>query len=230
MVDAVSVPVGAVPEGTVSVAEATKPDIAKMVEDAVAARLEPLKRGFQSEKDRAIAAAQRQADSARIRAERLEQELATADPDKARDYKLRSLEERVANDAAEKQAAEFDAAFRANVNESVTALGVDPSDKRIDWADDAPDYFTKQKRIFASAAKLQKESIASAVQAEVQKALKTVTPPVEDEPIENSVATTSPVGARGKRFYTVSELDDRDFRKANWEDIKLAQKEGRIKE
>jgi hypothetical protein len=56
-----------------------------------------------------------------------------------------------------RQAEEFYQTFDTQMTEFITEAGVDPSDKRIDWARDAKDGFEMQKRIHSSVAKILKE-------------------------------------------------------------------------
>lgn len=64
-----------------------------------------------------------------------------------------------AEEARRQQMTVFDKSFTANMNQFITSAGLDPNDKRIDWAEDVTtgDYLAKQQRILASVTKIQKD-------------------------------------------------------------------------
>lgn len=67
-------------------------------------------------------------------------------------YQLRDVEETQA-----KQLAVSREVFFEGMAQSVTTLGIDPYDKRIDWAQDAPNPQVASQRILDSVARIQKE-------------------------------------------------------------------------
>ena len=92
------------------------------------------------------------------------------------------------------QQAEFHQGFIARLNQFVTDLGIDPTDKRIDWAANAKNYLDAMERVQRSAAKIQKEN-TQAAQSGLEERLKTLEAKIKAQETEvNSVETSTPSG------------------------------------
>ena len=76
------------------------------------------------------------------------------------DKELRALEQ---EEAAQKAQEEFHTQFNSGLQQYISAVGVDPNDKRIDWAADSKNYIEAQSRILASVSKIQKETTQATI-------------------------------------------------------------------
>lgn len=202
------------PEGTVSptvvvpLEPTPEEKMARLIEDkvaeAVARSTELARREIQSAKDRATAEVQ----TALRRATVAERTLSSAhtvvqglDPDVARAMELAELRAKEdgrqameQEEAATRQQLEFHQQFQSNLTQFVTGLGIDPADKRIDWAGDAPNYLNAQQRVLDSVSKIQKENIQT-MQSSLEKRLKEVEGKVQQVSNEaNSVNTATSGG------------------------------------
>jgi len=164
------------------------------------------KREIQSVKDKARA----EIEAAQVRARLAEETLAGIeglDPDATEVAKLRARDKhyqaREAQAYQRQQMDVFAKNFRANMNQFITEMGIDPNDKGIDWGDDARDYLTKQQRILASVGKLQKESAETLKQRVKQEAEDRVAKERREAGID-SVDTSASMGA-GKSIPTDKE-------------------------
>ena len=212
----------------------TEEKVQEMLAQATKPFQEQLRR-FQSEKDKAIS----RAEKADRRASQMEQVLAATrqkiaetDPDAFREMRLTELEakekQQVTIEQEEKQREyieELDKGFHGSLTEFITGLGIDPTDSRIDWAFDAPDYLPKQRRVLASVLKIQTENR--------EKTLKQQTKDAEEKArVESgvySVDKTSPaLGER--RSFTAEEIAkmSREEFKRQEKAIDAAYREGRI--
>jgi len=223
-----------VPEGPVATTTAapTLDDIKRMV----AEETEKVKRAFQSEKDIAIKRARQESEqaiaAAEERAAAVMRKLAEGDPEGAaslqladRDAKLNQYQRREQEAAAIRQAAEFDNTFKTNMAESLKALGIDPTDKKIDWAEDAGDYFQRQQRILHSAGKLQQSQREKDKMEWKEEFAK-----FRREQGFDSVDTSTPAGT-GSRTFTrkqIAAMSDTEFAEKR-EAIQKAQEDNLIK-
>jgi len=159
--------------------------VAKAVAVEIAKQSEAAKREIQSVKDRAraeVEAAQRRARLAETTSTTVMQQLKEADPDSMTRLELARLKAEEAErqrleheDAAKRAQAEFHQQFHSGLVDVVTEMGYDPTDKRIDWAEDAPNYLEAQKRVLKSVAKMKREtdkSIDLKIKEEVSKTRK----------------------------------------------------------
>ncbi len=178
------------------IAEAT----AKAVEQAK----ELGKRELQSQQDRnraEIARAQGRAKLAESSLGAVKTHLQQIDPEAAKEMELaeyRTKEKERATieqeEAVRAYQMEVVNRFHAQMSQFVTNLGIDPNDKRLDWAADAPDLLTAQQRILDSASKIQKENVQT-MQNSLEKRLKEVESKIGQANIEaNSVETTTSPG------------------------------------
>jgi hypothetical protein len=152
----------------------TLEDVLKQVAEAkaeIARVAEEAKRSVQSAKDKArseVESAQKRARIAEQTFTAAQKELEESDPGMARDLELARHRAELADNqqdelrrAQENAQASFHQKFVDNLTSSLKELGVDPTDKRIEWGLPDDDYFGAQKRVLASAAKVQKETVAT---------------------------------------------------------------------
>lgn len=98
---------------------------------------------------------------------------------------------------------EFQTQFRNRQVQYIKTLGLDPEDKRIDWADGAPNYLDAMTRTLDSVAKLQAEKVQTTTSG-LQKRLNDMETAMKKLNIDiNSVQTTTSQG--------VVEGSDADF-------------------
>jgi len=147
--------------------------------------------------------------------------LGQLDPEQAQSIKaqaeLAAYRRKEAEDAQRQQMATFDKSFHDNITQFITSAGLDPTDKRIDWAEDVQgDYLTKQQRILASVSKAQKEDASSKEEKKKQEAEDVKAK--EREEID-SVDTSASGGAGTKDWRKLSAADQ----------IKAGLKEGQQK-
>jgi hypothetical protein len=137
------------------------------------------------------------------------------DPDKAELAKYRAKEkaETVVGAGAQKRQAldAFDKSFRNSLTQFITQAGVDPSDKRIDWAEEVQgDYLAKQSRILASVAKLQADE-KKAADEKLEQRIKDLEARISEE--ANSVNTATAGGSGDDLKSAKSKM------KAGWEEL-----------
>ena len=208
------------------------------IEAAVAAKMASettrLERHFQSVADRQIARvnleANRRVQLAQQQVSARERKLLELDPESARDLKLADYEARDQYDqqngvqAQRIQAEEaFVEAFTTAANELITSLGIDPKDKRLDWAENSVNYLDKMKRIQLSAAKIAKEDIKKArEEARLEERRNLGLDTVDDTP------SSVPGGGRIWRTSEIARMSGEEYEK-RYAEIALAESEGRIK-
>jgi len=179
--------------------------IQQKVAEAMSQATEQAKRELQSIKDKSRAEIETAARRARLAEGTLgavKTQLQGIDPDMAKEIELAELRAKEQGrstleqeEAAVRGQAEFHQKFLDNLSEVVTSMGIDPSDKRIDWAQDAPDYLIAQRRVLDSAQKIQKE-VLQAKESVMEKRLKDLEAKVGQANIEvNSDSTAASEGA-----------------------------------
>ncbi len=166
---------------TPSPEEVLNQKISEAVSKALAVETEKSRREIQSAKDKAmaeVAAIQRRARMAEDTTGAIRARIQSLDPETAKELELTELRERERQRVSmeqEGQAAQYQAQvvqrFHDNMTQFVTGLGVNPTDQRIDWANDAPDLLTAQQRILDSVAKIQKEKEKASID-EIDKKIK----------------------------------------------------------
>ena len=171
--DTVKVQNGEVSEGIISPVEPSqpKPLTQEQIQQMLNEHTEVLRRQLQSEKDKAIAEVRREAEKRIRRAEienaTIKSSLKQYDPEtgdinqtlelaelRSRDTFHRDYEQQ---EKARQDAESFNSAFQESLTSLLTEMGVDPNDKRIDWAQNATTYLDMRKRFDKSVAKIQKE-------------------------------------------------------------------------
>ena len=199
------------PEGETQPQPLTEEILTQRVDEAVAKALagqtDAAKREIQSVKDKSKA----EVESASRRAKTSEQTLTNmkgalkdADPDTLKELELAELRSAVTGYQGSEQeefvrqkAAEFESKFQGSVTQHITELGIDPSDKRIDWGENAKDYLEKRVRIDASIRTIVKQSATDAETA-LAKTLKDEMSKMRKELGLDSVDTANPVGSGGR--------------------------------
>ena len=186
----------------------TEQKVADMIAEATAKAVREAKelgkRELQSQQDRnkaELARLERRAQLSEGQSSAALTHLRSTNPEVAKEFELAQLRaERDGRTTLEqeeglaKQQAEFHEKFHTNLNQFITNLGVDPKDKRIDWAEDSQDYLEAQQRILASAAVIQKENIQT-IQSSLETRLKALEAKAREETNEaNSVETTTSQG------------------------------------
>ncbi len=190
----------------------TKEAIEQMIAEATAKAVneakEVGKRELQSAQDRnraELAKQERREKLAERGRDAAQTHLRSVDPDAADKAELAALRaERDGQTSVEQeeQMAQYKAeAFRkfdGQMTQFVTNLGIDPKDKRLDWAEDETnELLVRQQRILDSAAKIQKDNIQimKATQENLDKRLKELEKTKKAEEKEaNSVETTTSQG------------------------------------
>ncbi len=177
-------------------------EMAKLTADTTKAT-EAAKRELQSAKDKAraeIEAAHRRARFAETTLDATKRKIDEIDPDTGKELELaryRAEEEarrqQELTESAQKQQAEFHEQFTSSLRETISDMGIDPEDKRIDWATDASNYLDAQKRVLRSAAKIKRES-EIALQESVKKQLKETEERIRRDLGVNSVDTSGGSG------------------------------------
>lgn len=170
----------------------------KAAKEATEIATKAAKREIQSVKDKATAEvgqAKSRASYAESIATGLQTGFGEEDPDKAEKIRLKAelaARQQADFDAQQTRAREkFETDFRSNMTQVITSLGVDPSDKEIDWAEEEKtDYLAKQRTILDSVGKLVK-----AKEDKFEQRLKDVESKVGEE--ANSVDTSASGGATG---------------------------------
>lgn len=176
------------------------------VAKALAAQTELAKREIQSIKDKSkleVAQASKKANISAQTLSHVKGALKDADPDTLQALEIAELKSTVAGHQSLEQdeylrqkAAEFDSKFQGSVTHHLNELGIDPNDKRIDWAEDASDYLEKRARIDASIRTIVKQNATDA-EAALDKKLKEELAKMRQELGLDSVDTGSAAGAGG---------------------------------
>jgi hypothetical protein len=117
-----------------------------------------------------------------------------------------------------KSKAEFLGKFQGNLKTAITELGEDPENKEIDWALDAPDFFTAQSRILKSVAKLKKSKDSKAAE-EMKKQVAEAVAKARQELGLDSVDTSASSGTSVSGIPTnmaafrkwVAKVDDKEY-------------------
>ncbi|MFH0897485.1 MAG: hypothetical protein V1850_05515 [Candidatus Bathyarchaeota archaeon] len=190
--------------------------------------VEAAKREIQSAKDKSKAEVERERTKAQIAEETLKGfrgRVGELDPEVAKDFRIAEYESRdkalqavSQNEAVAKQQEEFDKNFTSQMNQFITSFGVDPSDKKIDWGEDAPNYLVKQQRILDSVAKIHKANLKAAEEKQSQ-VIKDVEAKIRKDLGLDSVDTSNPVGVKSdasskaelNRKYAQGEISTKEY-------------------
>ncbi len=121
------------------------------------------RREMQAIKDKEVAEIKRKADLAERRVKAVDASLTDLDEEtrakvehQKQKVELESYRTREQEDESRRQQEAYYEKLNQSLKDEVTSLGIDPSDKRIDYAEDAKDYFDGRKRFSDSLAKIVK--------------------------------------------------------------------------
>lgn len=174
------------------------------ISEIIAKEVEKASRKIQSDKDKATSEMRKLSLQARASEDALRSLISSLPPEyadraelavlKSRDmaYKVQETE-RVQEDTNKA----FKETFYSNLKAAISAMGVDPESKEIDWAEDAPTAFDTQKRVLASAAnilKKQQGGLEAKIMAKVQEEAKKTENSIRRAAGLDSVDTTTPAG------------------------------------
>lgn len=149
--------------------------IAKKIDEAVAkvrAELESSQRQIQSAKDRAIAELERERRTRMVSESTLNtlrSRVKETDPDFEKDLRLAEYEARekanqqaLVAEQARHQQTQLLTDFYNTLSEHVKEVGLDPSDKRLDYGNEGDTLFQRQQKFLKSLAKAQNETLTQA--------------------------------------------------------------------
>ena len=217
----------------------TKEMIQQMIADAASLAekqgADKGRREMQGIKDREVAEANKRVRLAEGRARSYEESLSGVDEETQKDIRLRRYENQDKQNqsfAQEEEARRQGETFTQKLNDSLIAhlesLGIDPNDKRVDWAQNESDYLTGRSKFDASVASILKEK-ATVAESDMEKRLtakieETLNKKAVDAGLESHDKSAS--GGAGKDDFT-SRTANPD-RPITGEDIKQAKKDGII--
>lgn len=193
------------------------------------------RREMQGIKDKEVAQALKRAKYAEDISANMEAGYREIDPQAAELARLRGLEKYHLGDQQrqqlEQQVAASKQVFYESMAQSITEMGVDTDDKRIDWAADAPDPATAQRRILSSVGKIQREE-AKAEKGRIEQQLKDAEAKIRKDLGLDSVETATSAGVGGLPFQLTNEaigkLSYEEYKKYE-KQIDEAQQKGLIK-
>ena len=207
----------------------------EMIAEMMTEKIEEAKRHFQGVKDREVKAVRKEVNIFKRRAEQAESQIGAFNQIAATNPQLsaqlraatmatqaQALQERELRDQAEQARQDFFDRM-ATIPEE---FGIDPNDKRLDYAEDAEDSIAATVRLNKSISKIIKED-KSALEKRMEQAIEDKFNRLRKEEGFDSVDTTTSSSAGGKTF-TVAQVSDRAFWEKNKEAILKAQEEGRI--
>jgi len=155
----------------------TAEQVRQIAEEAAASAYQRGRREMQGIKDREVADVKRQADLAEKRSKAYEAAFGNLDEDtrlQMEQQKLRGENEyyrsREQEDLIRRQQEEYIGRLQQSLKDEAKAMGIDPGDNRIDYANDASDYFEGRKRFTESLAKITQEERNKLEQTAIQKA------------------------------------------------------------
>ena len=220
--------------------------IAEATAKAVAEAKDVGRRELQSQQDRNKKIAdealrrQRIAESSEMSARLRLREL---DPDTANAEELAQLRaerqesgQREAEEARRREAEDTYTQFKVNKRSQLQEMGVDPDDKRIDWAADAQTLMDADHRIMSSAAKVKKEG-EKALQESLEKRFKDMESKLRQSLGLDSVDTSQSVGAasdgipldRDKFVAWLNSMSQEEYETKYADKVKALQRAGKIK-
>jgi len=176
----------------------------EMIAEMMAEKIEEAKRHFQGVKDREVKAVRKEVSTFKRRAEQAESQInafkqvAATNPQLARQIETATMaanaqafrEQENSYKAEEARQAYFD-----KMNGIIEGFGIDPTDKRLDMADDAEDSIIATDRIMTSVSKIIKENSKSA-EAKRSQELKDFEARLRKDLGVDSIDNTSSTGSR----------------------------------
>lgn len=183
--------------------EAQEARVAQLVAEQMEAAKETGRREMQGKKDKEVAEAQRRARFAEDSLGRVRGRYSDLDPEARQTLESEDLQGEVnfyrtrdAQEAQARQAMEFTQVLNASLLAHLDDLGIDPKDKRIDWANDATDFIQGQSRFNKSVAKIVKEDTTTAKSKAQTEAAEKLAKERKEQGLD-SVDTSIPVGKTG---------------------------------
>ena len=125
----------------------------QLVAEASAKAEEKGRREMQGIKDKEVAAAERRVRQAE---ESYKSSFDNLDEDTKREVELANLRREKQEKEQYGQTEQYNTRLKQSLRDEVTSLGIDPNDTRLDYADDADNYFDGRKRFSESTAKILK--------------------------------------------------------------------------
>jgi len=211
----------------------TKEDVTRMI----AEQTEVAKREIQSAKDKAKAevdSAQRRARFAEDSLGRVRGRYENLDPEARQALEVEDLraenlafKQRDQQGIIERQRAEEEQSLVQALMEHLSDMGIDPNDKRIDWAIGATTRSEGLRKFNKSMAQITKEDVSTNAQKVIQDAKDKLAQERKEAGLDSTDEGTLS-GVSGKKTFTQAQISDRKFWEANKEDILKAQEDGRI--
>jgi hypothetical protein len=201
----------------------TEEIVSQKIKDAIALETEKYKREIQSAKDKAkaeIESARREAQYSKETLSSFKGTLGNIDPEVARNLEL---EEYRAKDKA-RQTVEYEQSvaqqqqalidsFNTGFNQHLKDIGLDPTDKRIDWGEDSKSLLEKQQKILSSIGKIQKANQKDAEKKQAESFKEMETKLRKDLGLD-SVDTSTPVGGgKDRSKWTADDYIDEGLAK-----------------
>jgi len=174
----------------------TKEEVMRLIAEGTERAKELGRREMQGIKDREVAQALQRARFAEETLASTEAGYRELDPQGAEVARLKGYERAYQEDRQrqqiEQQVAASKQVFYDGMTQSITEMGIDPYDKRMDWATDAPDPNTAQRRILASAGKILNEDRKAEVTRLRQELKDEMQQFRKDQGLDSHDTTTSP--------------------------------------
>ncbi len=191
------------PSGDTQEKPLTREEILSLISQAT----ETAKREIQSVKDKArneVEVAQRRARSSEGALEAIKGSYADLEPEVQATLRLRELEakdrlysQRDGMEMQRLQQERFDQSFVSQLSQTITDLGIDPNDSRIDWGQEfrnQGDYLKAQDKILKSVTKIQKEN-SKVVEEKKSTEIKDLEAKLRKDLGLDEVPTSTPTGA-----------------------------------
>jgi len=217
--------------------EKVKQLIAEERERAIGEGKELGRREMQSIKDAEVAKVQREAKFAQTNLARMRQRFTELDPDSKALLESEDLRSEVdffkqkdAEEASRRKQEEQGKALQDSLKAHLEDLGIEPNDKRVDWADDATDYVSGRRRFDASITKILRDKeksvrdeLKETVKAEVLKARKELGLDSEDLSTPSGIGSSVPTDMAKFRTW-VDALSKEEYKKREKEIDELMRK------
>lgn len=181
-------------------------------------------REMQGTKDREVASQSRRAQDAEGALQAYKRQIGELDPDKAKDLRLSELEardrqstQRQYDEEVRVQYEKTLSDFNAATTDMLTGLGIDPSDKRIEWGEPSESLTAKYQRISKKAIEILNADSDKKSEKEKQKAEDLVAQERKEQGLD------SPDTGTGSTVPSMTMPTDEDVRAAGNDPTKLAE-------
>jgi len=124
---------------------------------------------------------------------------------------------------------QFESDWKDTNQEFVVSLGIDPSDKRLEWGE-GRDYLQRQKKLQSSAARLVKEQLEGSTANAKKEAAEKIAQAAVEAGLESNTAVGGG-GSSSTKVFTGKQIGEMTYAeyKANEKDIDAATRAGNIK-